>query len=72
MSLFQELNSKGKTIAFVTHESDIAVFTNRTIMLRDGNIVKDEKIKSLSAKTALNNLPVSEDYDVLVSTQNNN
>lgn len=72
MSLFQELNSKGKTIAFVTHESDIAVFTNRTIMLRDGNIVKDEKIKSFSAKTALNNLPVSEDYDVLVSTQNNN
>ncbi|MDA3817490.1 MAG: ABC transporter ATP-binding protein [Prolixibacteraceae bacterium] len=61
MNLFQELNSHGKTIVFVTHESDIAVFTNRTIMLRDGNIVKDEGIKTLSARTALDNLPVSED-----------
>jgi putative ABC transport system ATP-binding protein len=61
MSLFQELNSKGKTIAFVTHEPDIAVFTTRTIMLRDGHIVKDETVKTLSAKTALYNLPVRED-----------
>jgi putative ABC transport system ATP-binding protein len=68
MSLFQELNSKGKTIAFVTHEPDIAVFTNRTIMLRDGIIVKDEAVKTLSAKTALNNLPVSEDFSISVRT----
>jgi putative ABC transport system ATP-binding protein len=63
MSLFQDLNSNGKTIAFVTHESDIAVFTNRTIMLRDGNIVKDEVIKSVSAKSALVNLPANEGYN---------
>ncbi len=61
MNLFQELNAKGKTIAFVTHEPDIAVFTSRTIMLRDGNIVKDEGVKTLSAKIALNNLPKSND-----------
>lgn len=71
MSLFQELNSKGKTIAFVTHETDIAVFTNRTIMLRDGNIVKDEAIKTLSARTALDNLPVNEDVNITIETQNN-
>jgi putative ABC transport system ATP-binding protein len=53
MSLFQELNGKGKTIAFVTHESDIANFTARTIYLRDGHIVKDEAAQSLSAKAAL-------------------
>ncbi|NCC99440.1 MAG: ABC transporter ATP-binding protein [Bacteroidia bacterium] len=63
MNLFQELNSKGKTIAFVTHEPDIAVFTSRTIMLRDGNIIKNEIVKTLSAKIALSNLPVSEDYN---------
>ena len=57
MCLFQELNSKGKTIAFVTHESDIAVFTNRTILLRDGNIIKDEAIKPLSARMELDKLP---------------
>lgn len=62
MSLFQELNSKGKTIAFVTHEPDIAAFTSRTIMLRDGNIIKDEAVKTQSAKAALENLPISEDY----------
>lgn len=62
MSLFQELNRNGKTIAFVTHESDISVFTGRTIMLRDGHIVKDEKMKTQSARAALDALPPSEDY----------
>lgn len=62
MSLFQRLNQEGKTIAFVTHESDIAAFTRRKIMLRDGHIIKDEKAESLSAQEALDALPVSDDY----------
>ena len=53
MTLFQELHSKGKTIAFVTHEPDIATFTTRTIKLRDGMIVKDEAIQQQSASEAL-------------------
>lgn len=61
MSLFQELNKKGKTIAFVTHERDIAVFTGRTIILRDGLIIKDEILEPQSAKAALDALPVSHD-----------
>lgn len=62
MSLFQSLNAAGKTIAFVTHEPDIAIFTGRTIMLRDGHIIKDEAITPKSAKAALDALPPSEDY----------
>ncbi len=62
MTLFQELNAKGKTIGFVTHEPDIARFTNRTIMLRDGHIIKDEKITPISAKEMLDALPISQDY----------
>jgi putative ABC transport system ATP-binding protein len=62
MTLFQQLNSEGKTIAFVTHESDIAVFTSRTIMLRDGHVVKDEVIKPKSAKKFLDALPKNGDY----------
>ena len=62
MNLFQKLNAEGKTIAFVTHETDIAVFTNRTIMLRDGHIVKDNPVTAHSAKEALEALPVSDDY----------
>jgi putative ABC transport system ATP-binding protein len=41
MSLFQELNSRGKTIVMVTHEPDLAAYTKRTITLRDGEIVAD-------------------------------
>ncbi|MCQ2975637.1 MAG: ABC transporter ATP-binding protein [Bacteroidales bacterium] len=63
MSLFQKLHSEGKSIVFVTHEPDIAVFTNRTIMLRDGRVVKDVPVDTQSAKEALDALPPSEDYN---------
>ena len=63
MSLFQELHSKGKTIAFVTHEPDIAEFTERTIQLRDGLIIKDITIATKSAAAALEALgPADNDY----------
>lgn len=62
MNLFQKLNEEGKTIAFVTHESDIAVFTGRTIKLRDGLIIQDEAVETRSAKAALDALPPKEDY----------
>lgn len=55
MSLFQDLHDKGKTIAFVTHEPDIAVFTTRTIKLRDGNIIEDKAVETQSAAEALRN-----------------
>ena len=42
MALFQELHAGGTTIAFVTHEPDIAAFTTRTIKLRDGHITEDD------------------------------
>ena len=62
MSLFQSLHEQGKTIAFVTHESDIAVFTNRTIFLRDGHILRDAPVASKSAMEALQALPIENDY----------
>ncbi len=70
MSLFQELNAKGKTIVFVTHEPDIAIFTSRTIKLRDGLIIKDEAVQTTSATTALEKLPVHDDYEIMVETLN--
>jgi putative ABC transport system ATP-binding protein len=61
MALFQKLNSEGKTIAFVTHEPDIALFSNRTIVLKDGLIIKDETVANVhNAAEALRNLPAEE------------
>mgnify|MGYP002349065575 FL=1 len=62
MSLFQELNSKGKTIVFVTHEPDIARCMTRSVVFRDGHIIREEEVKSrLSAAEMLRALPVEEE-----------
>jgi putative ABC transport system ATP-binding protein len=64
MMLMQELNQQeGKTIVFVTHEPDIAAFSSRTVMLRDGKVVRDSINENVrSAKEALAALPVTDDY----------
>ncbi|MRR18558.1 ABC transporter ATP-binding protein [bacterium] len=62
MSLFQQLNSKGKTIVFVTHEADIARCMTRSVMFRDGHVVREEEIRNrLVAEEMLNALPVEAD-----------
>jgi putative ABC transport system ATP-binding protein len=63
MALIQELNAQGKTIVFVTHEPDIAAFSSRTVMLKDGKVVKDSINENRrSAKDVLASLPPTEDY----------
>jgi len=64
MELLQELNQQhGKTIVFVTHEPDIASFSSRTIMLKDGKVIKDSANTSIrSAKEVIAGLPVNDDY----------
>ncbi len=46
MGIFQELNRQGITIVMVTHELDIARYCQRTVIMRDGRIVKDEPVIS--------------------------
>lgn len=43
ISLLLEQSKKGITIIVVTHEEDIAAYTQRTIYLRDGNIIEEKK-----------------------------
>lgn len=43
MELFKEINKEGKTIIFVTHNSELLSYTNRVISMRDGKIVEDKK-----------------------------
>jgi putative ABC transport system ATP-binding protein len=64
MNLFQELNSKGKTIVFVTHEPDIARLTTRNVIFRDGHILKEQNVvDQVSAREMLASMPTSSDYD---------
>lgn len=44
MEILVSLNAEGKTVLLVTHEADIAAYARRVLRLRDGKIVKDEKI----------------------------
>jgi putative ABC transport system ATP-binding protein len=60
--LFQKLHAEGRTIIFVTHNPDIAQYSSRNIMLRDGKIREDtQNYNILSAKEALDALPVNQD-----------
>lgn len=60
--LFQKLFAAGRTIIFVTHNPDLANYSSRNIMLRDGKVISDENNNNIqSAAEALAQLPPSTD-----------
>jgi putative ABC transport system ATP-binding protein len=48
MGVFQKLNEAGITIVMVTHELDVARYTKRMVILRDGKIITDEAVRDRS------------------------
>jgi putative ABC transport system ATP-binding protein len=44
MDIFQKLNERGITIVMVTHESDIAAFAKRNVVMRDGLVQSDQPV----------------------------
>lgn len=59
--LFQELYRRGRTIIFVTHNPEIARYSSRNIVLRDGHVTEDRLNPSiLSAADTLAQLPVED------------
>jgi putative ABC transport system ATP-binding protein len=57
MGVFQKLNDKGMTIVMVTHELDIAQYTKRMVVMRDGKVVSDTPVADrLLAETELHRL----------------
>jgi putative ABC transport system ATP-binding protein len=62
MALFQELNNKGKTIVFVTHEPDIARCATRNIIFKDGLILRENEVKDrINALELLASMPVEDE-----------
>ncbi len=62
--LFQELHAEGRTIIFVTHNPEIAQYSSRNIVLRDGQIKSDTVNADIrSAAEALAALPLPTDED---------
>ncbi|MBQ0049959.1 MAG: ABC transporter ATP-binding protein [Bacteroidales bacterium] len=60
--LFQRLHKEGRTIIFVTHNPEIAQYSSRNIMLRDGKIREDQINENIqSAAEALAALPAPQD-----------
>jgi ABC-type antimicrobial peptide transport system, ATPase component len=54
MGVFQKLNEQGITIVMVTHELDVAHYTKRMIVMRDGQVVGDSPVTNrLNAETEL-------------------
>ena len=62
LTLFQRLHAEGRTIIFVTHNPEIAQYSSRNIVLKDGRI-KEDTINNniMSAAETLASLPVQND-----------
>ena len=57
MGVFQKLNDQGITIVMVTHELDIAQYTKRMVVMRDGKVVGDTPVANrFSAEKELSRL----------------
>lgn len=61
LTLLQDLHHQGKTILFVTHNQELASYSSRNILLRDGKVLSDTPNTQIaSAKETLASLPVEE------------
>ncbi|MDH6535449.1 ABC transporter ATP-binding protein [Parabacteroides sp. 52] len=59
--LFQRLHAEGRTIIFVTHNPEIALYSGRNILLKDGRIISDTVNNNIqSAAEELARLPKEE------------
>lgn len=53
LALFQHLHAEGRTIIFVTHNPEIAEFSSRNILLRDGRVVEDRRNPKVGSAAAV-------------------
>jgi len=59
LGIFQRLNEQGITIVMVTHETDVASYAKRIVVMRDGRVRSDLPVTArLNAEAELLKLPV--------------
>ena len=68
MALFQELDRQGMTVVLVTHESDIAQYASRVLVMRDGQIRSDQRQAPRSAAEEMASMPPPEASSVVDGT----
>jgi putative ABC transport system ATP-binding protein len=67
MGTLQKLNEEGITIVMVTHELDIARYTRRNVIMRDGKVVTDTLVaKRLNAEEELRRLQQAQEEVQLI------
>ncbi len=60
--LLQRLHTEGRTIIFVTHNPEIAKYSSRNIVLRDGKVIEDSYNQNIeNAAQTLAQLPLADD-----------
>jgi putative ABC transport system ATP-binding protein len=60
MALFQQLGRDGITVVLVTHESDIAAYAARVVVMRDGHVMSDTRQQPKDAAAAMREMPAEE------------
>jgi putative ABC transport system ATP-binding protein len=67
MEIFQKLNEKGITIVMVTHEADIAAYSRRNIVMKDGLVKSDLLVSNrLDATAELERITANDALEVAV------
>jgi putative ABC transport system ATP-binding protein len=67
MGIFQGLNDKGITIIMVTHEADIASYSRRNIVMKDGLVRNDIVVQTrFNAVTELERITLGEPLEAAV------
>lgn len=46
MGIFQKLNDEGVTVVMVTHEPDVAQYTKRIVVFKDGELISDKPVEN--------------------------
>ena len=69
MAIFQRLNrEKGITMIVVTHDPDVATYSNRNIHFKDGKLQLDERLaQPRDARKDLEQLPAEQPEEVVAS-----